>query len=118
MNVIIASEVIHPGGAETFILRLAQALHKNGHNIRVFVFYKHLLNRELCRIIAPDVEIIHADIPAYTLLQKIDGLLFRLKIDLSLRDMLIRRSLKNLIKKHGTQVIHSHLLKVDKLCLD
>lgn len=118
MNIVLASEVIHPGGAETFILRLAQALHKRGHNVRVFVCYNHLLNRELCRILAPDVTVTPATIPTAKLLGKIDGLLFRLGIDFSLRDLFIKSSLRKLTKEQKTNVIHSHLLKVDKLCLD
>jgi len=118
MNIILASEVIHPGGAETFILRLAQALHNNGHDVRVFVFYNELLNRELCKLIAPDVQVVAANIPAAKITAKVDGLFFRTKTDFSLRDVYIRRSLKKLITEHKTEVIHSHLLKVDKLCLD
>lgn len=118
MNIIIASEVIHPGGAETFILRLAQALHEKGHKVKVFVFYKHLLNKKLCTIFAPDVKIVSADIPYHSLLSKIDGALFRLRKDFSLRDYYIRKSLAKLIKTHKAHVIHGHLLKVDKICLD
>lgn len=118
MNIILASEVIHPGGAETFILRLAQAFHKKGHNVSVFVFYNHMLNRELCKILAPDVEIVAADIPVAGLLSKVDGLLFRMGIDYSIRNTFIRGSLKKLIRKQKTNIIHSHLLKVDNLCLD
>lgn len=118
MNIVLASEVIHPGGAETFILRLAQALHKKGHKVSVFVFYSHMLNHELCKILAPDVEIVPADIPVAGLLGRIDGLLFRLGVDYSVRNIFIRSTLKSLIKKQKTNIIHSHLLKVDKLCLD
>lgn len=117
MNIILASEVIHPGGAETFILRLAEALKRQGQDARVFVFYNNLLNRELCKILAPDVEIIAAEIPMPGLLGKIDGLLFRLGIDYSIRNRFISRSLNKLIQRQKTQIIHSHLLKVDNLCL-
>ncbi|MBZ0100490.1 MAG: glycosyltransferase family 4 protein, partial [Taibaiella sp.] len=118
MNIILASEVIHPGGAETFILRLAQALKQQGHDARVFVFYNHLLNRELCKILAPDVEIVAAEIPLAGLLGKVDGLLFRLGIDSSTRNIFIRKSLNKLIQQQKTNIVHSHLLKVDNLCLD
>lgn len=118
MNIILASEVIHPGGAETFILRLAQALKRQDHDARVFVFYNHLLNRELCKILAPDVEIVAADIPMAGLLGKIDGLMFRLGMDYSIRNYFISKSLKRLTQAQKTNIIHSHLLKVDKLCLD
>ncbi|MCB0700169.1 MAG: glycosyltransferase family 4 protein [Chitinophagales bacterium] len=118
MNIIIASEVIHPGGAETFILRLAQALHDKGHKVCVFVFYKQLLNYDLCKILAPDVTVIAADIPSATILQKADGLLFRHGIDNSFRNNHIKKSLRKLIRSFKPDVIHSHLLKVDKICLD
>lgn len=118
MNIILASEVIHPGGAETFILRLAQALYGKKHNVVVFVFYNDFLNRELCKLLAPDVTIVHGDIPLNSIVKKIDGLLFRLKIDFSLRNMFIRKTLRKLIGSQKTDVIHSHLLKVDRLCLE
>lgn len=118
MNIILASEVIHPGGAETFILRLAQAFQNKGHKVVVFVFYKELLNYDLCKVLAPDVEIIPAEIPARTLLQKADSALFRLKIDHSIRAGYIKSSFRKLIADFKPDVIHSHLLKVDKLCLD
>ncbi len=118
MNILLASEVIHPGGAETFILRLAQALHQQGHNVQVFVFYEELLNRELCKIFAPDVTVTAATIPNSKVLGKMDGLMFRLKQDHSFRRRHIKASLKKLIAQHKTDVIHSHLLKVDELCLE
>lgn len=118
MNIVLASEVIHPGGAETFILRLAQALQKKGHNVSVFVFYNHMLNRELCKILAPGVEVVPADIPVAGLLGKLDGLLFRLGVDYSVRNIFIKSTLKKLVIKQKTNIIHSHLLKVDNLCLD
>lgn len=118
MNIILASEVIHPGGAETFILRLANALHQKGNNVHVFVFYNHLLNRELCNIIAPGVKVTAAEIPAYRFLSKVDGLLFRLGIDFSIRNIFIKRSLQKIIKQQSTDIIHSHLLKVDSLCMN
>ena len=118
MKIIIASEVIHPGGAETFILRLAQALHEKGHDVCVFVFYEDFLHYNLCEIFAPDVKIIPAKIPVNTLLRKVDSGLFRLGIDKSFRATYIKKSLKQLIKNHQPDVIHSHLLKVDRLCLE
>lgn len=118
MNIILASEVIHPGGAETFILRLSQALHNSGHNVHVFVFYSELLNNDLCKLLAPGVTIVPAAIPASKMLRKIDSLFFRFKIDVGLRKFFIKKSLLQLIASHKTQVIHSHLLKVDELCLE
>lgn len=118
MNIILASEVIHPGGAETFILRLAQALKNKGHNVTVFVFYEQILNYDLCKILAPAVSIVPAQIPGNKILSKVDGLLFKLGIDFSVRNIFIRKSLKKLIANQKTDIIHSHLLKVDSLCLN
>lgn len=118
MNIVLATEVIHPGGAETFILRLANALHARGNKVFVFVFYEHLLNYNLCKLLAPDVTIIPAKIPMASLLGKADGLLFRLGIDRSIRNYFIRKTLRGLVTREKIDVIHSHLLKADRLALD
>ncbi|MEZ5016876.1 MAG: glycosyltransferase family 4 protein [Flavipsychrobacter sp.] len=118
MNILLATEVIHPGGAETFILRLATSLQKAGHNVHLFIFYKDGFNDKLYNLLAPNVPITKAHIPNSFLLRKIDGVLFRLKIDYSFRIQYIKKALRKVIATHKTEVIHSHLLKTDSVCLD
>ena len=117
MNIILVTEVIHSGGAETFVLRLAKALLEQGHNPAVFSFYRGLSNEQLPEVFAPGVPVIYADIPADGVLSKADGLLFRANIDIRVRDWFIKRSLKKTIKEHCCDVLHSHLLKVDRVCV-
>jgi len=117
MNILLATEVIVPGGAEAFVLRLSKAFQDRGHSVVVFGFYENQGDSNIARIIAPSVEVVWAKYPFPALLQKVDGLLFRLKIDNSVRNYFVKRSLKKLIKRQRTEVMHSHLLKVDAMCV-
>lgn len=117
LNILLATEVIHPGGAETFVLRLSNALQNCGHKVHIFIFYKDQLNEGLCKMYAPNVPLTTANIPFAWLLSKIDAGFFRLNIDISLRNFFIKRSLAKILKQEKTKVIHSNLLKSDKICL-
>ena len=67
---------------------------------------------------APQIKVLWPIIPSNTLFSKIDSLLFRLKIDKGLRDYYIRSSFEELINTMKPDIIHSHLLKVDKIATD
>lgn len=118
MNILLATEVIVPGGAEAFVLRLSKAYMDKGHSVVVFGFYEEQGDSSIADIIAPGVKVIWAKYPVPALLRKLDGLLFRLKIDRSFRNYFVKRSLTCAVKQHGIEVIHSHLLKVDAICLN
>lgn len=117
LNILLATEVIHPGGAETFVLRLSNALKQRGHKVHIFIFYEDNFNEGLYKMFAPDVPLTIANIPFSWLMSKIDAALFRMNIDFSFRSFFIKRSLAKLIKKEKTKIIHSNLLKSDKICL-
>lgn len=117
LNILLATEVIHPGGAETFVLRLSNALKQRGHKVHIFIFYEDNFNEGLYKMFAPDVPLTIANIPFSWLMSKIDAALFRMNIDFSFRSFFIKRSLSKLIKKEKTKIIHSNLLKSDKICL-
>ncbi|OSZ81875.1 hypothetical protein CAP35_00980 [Chitinophagaceae bacterium IBVUCB1] len=118
LNILLATEVIHPGGAETFVLRLSNALRQKGHKVHIFIFYEEQFNEKLYKLFAPDVPLTIAAIPFPWLLGKIDAGLFRMNIDVSLRNFFIKRSLAKIIRREKVKVIHSNLLKSDKLCLE
>lgn len=118
MKILIATEVIHPGGAETFLLRLAQALHQKGHEVVIFNFRGDIYHKELKERIAPDVTVVCADNPAGILTKAADAAATRLKFDLSLRNKYIRRSLHKLIDSFKPDIIHSHLFKTDIICCE
>lgn len=117
MNILLATEVIVPGGAEAFVLRLSKAFQERGHSVVVFGFYEDQGDSRIAGVIAPGVELVWAKYPFPALLQKVDGLLFRLRIDCSIRNYFVKRSLKKLIRRQHTEVMHSHLLKVDAMCV-
>ncbi len=117
LNILLATEVIHPGGAETFVLRLSNALKQCGHKVHIFIFYQDQFNEGLYKMFAPDVPLTTANIPFSWLMSKIDAALFRINIDFSFRNFFIKRSLNRLVKKEKTKIIHSNLLKSDKMCL-
>jgi glycosyltransferase involved in cell wall biosynthesis len=117
MNILLATEVIVPGGAEAFVLRLSRAFMDRGHSVFVFGFYEEQGDSNIANIIAPGVKVIWAKYPFPSFLRKLDGLLFRLKIDRSFRNYFVKRSLTRAVKQHNVEIMHSHLLKVDEMCL-
>ncbi|MBS1773705.1 MAG: glycosyltransferase family 4 protein [Bacteroidetes bacterium] len=117
MNILLATEVIHPGGAETFVLRLSRALQQEGHKVHIFIFYDKQFNDKLYQSVASSVPLTIAKIPMPWLLSKMDSFLFKLNIDFSFSNFFIRRSLNNILQEEKTDIIHSHLLKTDNLCL-
>ena len=80
MNIVLAIEVIAPGGAETFVLRLAKALEDRGNRVIIYAFYKNNFNPELHKKLAPNVQILWPHMRLPWLAQKIDGLFFRLRV--------------------------------------
>ncbi len=117
MNIVLAIEVIAPGGAETFVLRLAKALEDRGNRVIVYAFYKNNFNKTLHRTLAPNVQIIWPHMRMPWLARKIDGLFFRLKINRNIQKKYIKGALIKLMQAGSTDIIHSNLLKVDRICV-
>lgn len=118
MNILLTTEVIHPGGAETFVLRLSSALQYAGHNVQILIFYKKGFNKKLYNLLAPDVPLSFAEIPAPSFLRKVDSFFLKSSTDYSIRDRFIKQTIKKIIEQNDIEVIHSHLLKVDRLCIE
>ena len=116
MNIVLAIEVIAPGGAETFVLRLAKTLEDRGHRVIVYAFYKNNFNTALHKTLAPNVQIIWPHMRLPWVARKIDGLFFRLRINRNIQKKYIKGALKKLMQASGTDIIHSNLLKVDRIC--
>ncbi len=117
MVIILAIEVIAPGGAETFVLRLAKALEDKGNRVIVYAFDKNKFHEALHRTLAPNVQIIWPYMRLPWLARKLDGLFFRLKVRRNIQVKYIKGALKRLIQVTQPDVIHSNLLKVDRVCL-
>jgi len=117
MKILLATETLHPGGAEAFVLRLADALQHNGHQVTIFSFYKNYYNKGFHFANAPQSTVGHAKIPFAPFFQKLDGLFRRLNIDIGFVDFFIKYSLKKIMLATQADLIHSHLFKTDRLCL-
>lgn len=118
MKILLTTDIIHAGGAETLVLRLAQALQDRGHEVSLFVFYKEKSDLALAKKIAPRVSIYYAGIPFLFLLQKLDSLFLKLHIDYSIINYFLKRSLRHFIQKKGVEIIHSHLFTADIIGCD
>ncbi|KAA5548320.1 glycosyltransferase family 4 protein [Adhaeribacter rhizoryzae] len=112
MNILITVETLVTGGAETFALRFAQALSKD-HKVFLYRFYDNLIDQDIVNKLAPDVKKLTFKHSLDEFLRKFDSLLNKINIEHSLRNLLIKKHLKKIIKKHNIQVVHSNQFKVD-----
>lgn len=112
MKIILITETLHAGGAETFVVRLANALAFN-HEVILVNIYPHASRKGLINQVSKNVTLINLRFPMRTVLSKIDALIYRGKIDWSCMEVLIRIKLTNLIRYFKPSVIHTHLFKPD-----
>lgn len=112
INVLIVVDTLLTGGAEIFALRLSKAL---SENCNVFLFCKHYskVNFDLINLYFPSINLIRINGLFLKFLDKLDSVLFRFKIDISLFDLRIQHYIQKLIFKHSINVIHSNLATVD-----
>jgi glycosyltransferase involved in cell wall biosynthesis len=118
MRIVLTTDVIHAGGAETFVLRLAQALHKNGHDVSIYVLYETSIDKKVLNAIAPDVPVHAPRLPFLRILQLTDSFFLKMKIDVSLINSLLVRDMHKFILQNKTQVIHSHLFTADLVAVE
>lgn len=112
---MLISETLQIGGAETFVLRLSQALAMLGHSVSLFVLRGEKVNKKLVESLIKNVDVstvtVHGSV--LRLVLKLDGLLFVLGCSFSvLRWLQIRQVKKHLIAVDA-EVVHSHLLTAD-----
>lgn len=115
MKILLTVEDLRTGGAQTFVLRLAQALHVAGHSVHLYSHFAHYTNENLVRQLAPDVPVIafgNAKL-ADKGLRKLDGLGRRLGIKASLRDVKLIQHLSQTIRELRPDVVNTHTIKAD-----
>ena len=118
MNILVAVEELRFGGAQTFALRLAQALHEAGHGVWLYTMYGNLTETDLVRRLAPDVPVLacRPGIAAIdTLVQRADGWLERHGQHRSLRRGAVRTHLRRMLRQHRIDVVSSNTFKSDEL---
>ena len=116
MKILIVLEDLRTGGAQTFALRLAQALHVAGHTVHLYDQYAHLVNQNLIQQLAPSVPLISygSESPKLdAVLRKAAGLGRRLGRPDWLREEQMIRHLRQTIKRLAPDVVNSHTIKAD-----
>lgn len=118
MNILIAVEELRVGGAQTFALRLAQALHEAGHRVYLYAMYWQLVEHELAQRLAPDVEVLTyqpAVLALDKLLQRADGWWQRRQYAVELRQPRLLGHLRKLLVDKKIEVVSSNTFKADHL---
>lgn len=113
LKIILVTETLVIGGAETFVLRLASFLRRRGEHVVLYVLRADKINAVLVSSIAPDIAIEPGRIPYLKLISKLDGLLFRLGCNFSLLRYLQIRRLRAYLSAEQPDIVHSHLLTSD-----
>lgn len=113
MEILLVLNELTTGGAEIFVLRLADGLQTAGHRVTLLTLRGESFEPELIRSYWPEAEAIHYRHPWLPLLMKLDGLLFRLRFDWSLLRLFQFRYLRRIIRRLQPDLVHSHLFSSD-----
>lgn len=117
MHVLMVTETLTAGGAETFVIRLANAL-ASDHRVTIAVLHGEMVKPELIDRVTKSVRVERLILPAKQQWFRIDGLLRRIGIDWSAIRTAQHRWLSAIARRGQTDVIHSHLLKADRLAAE
>jgi glycosyltransferase involved in cell wall biosynthesis len=113
LKIVIVTEALCTGGAETFVLRLANALREKGRPVLIVILREDLINHDMVNEITNYDVLAPIKIPCLRLVLKLDGLLYKLGLQFSLLRWLQVLGLRNLLLAARAAVAHSHLLTAD-----
>lgn len=114
MRILLLTETLTAGGAETFVVRLANALAAS-HEVTVAVMHGEMVHPAVVAPLDRRVRLDSLLLPAKRLLFKADSALRHAGVDISFLHLLQKRWLRQIVERDRPQVIHSHLLKADRL---
>lgn len=117
MRILIVTETLTTGGAETFVIRLANALAAD-HAVMIAVLHGELVHPALVDRVAPGVGVERLELPAKRWLFRADSVLRRIGVDWSAIRTVQHRWLAAVVRRFAPDVIHSHLLKADRVAAD
>lgn len=117
MKIMLVTETLVTGGAETFVVRLANAVAR-AHDVSIVVLEGDLIDETLLAQLDRRVTAHSFDPPGRWPLRMADGALRRCGIDFSPRYALAKAWFRALLRREQPDVIHSHLLKSDRLVAD
>ncbi|WP_324671891.1 glycosyltransferase family 4 protein [Hymenobacter sp. GOD-10R] len=118
MRILITVEDLRIGGAQTFALRLAQALFEAGHHVWLYDMYWQYTEHDLVQRLAPDVKLVQYK-PTFdkldTLLLRTDDWWQRHGYDINLRNKNLCQHLRKVINDNKIEVVSSNTFKCDAL---
>lgn len=117
MRILILLETLTTGGAEMFGLRLANAL-VGEHEVMLAVMNGELVEPSLRKLVDDRIRLDALRLPLKRSWFRFDTLLRRLRLDRSAIRAAQARWLGRLVRDFQPDVVHSHLLKADRLALD
>jgi glycosyltransferase involved in cell wall biosynthesis len=116
MKILIACEDLRIGGAQKFALSLAKGLQEAlRYNIFIYSQYSDYIDYSLVKRIYPEAKIISPNIPGDFLIRKLDSLIRKMKIDFSLRNIIVIQNIQKTIRRFSIHQVHSNMFKSDYL---
>ena len=113
MQIVLVTETLSTGGAETFVLRLAAALLAAGNQVSVFVLRGEHINKAMARSLFSEGRLVAVRVPLLALLSKVNGFLFHIRAGFSLLRWLQVRQLSRFLATVRPDIVHAHLLTAD-----
>ncbi len=117
MRILLVTETLTAGGAETFVIRLANALAAD-HEVIIAVLHGEKVNPALVAKVGTGVRVERLGLPSKRLLFKADSVARRLGVNWSINRRIQHHWLLQIVKRWSPDVIHSHLLKADRTASD
>lgn len=114
MHILLLTETLTAGGAETFVVRLANALAAD-NQVMIAVMHGHRDHPAVAARIDRQVRVERFVQPGIRWLFKADSALRKAGIDIPVIHIQQHRWLRRLCGQFVPHVIHSHLLKADRL---
>lgn len=112
MKLLIVTETLYPRGAETFVVRLANALSAI-HDVTVLNLHPYWSKAGLTDQLEKKIQLIERTSSYRWFKQKFDGLFLKLGIDKSIVEADIVSYIHQVITENNIDVVHSHLFKAD-----
>ena len=117
MRILFTTTNLDLGGAQMFIMRLAEELYDNGHEVYVYNHQPEWSNKEFLSSFSKKIKIIsYTDNSLFlSLTWKLNGFLSRLNKNYAFRNWINERKFKKTLLKYKFDIINSQMYTADSL---
>ena len=117
MRILFTTTNLDLGGAQMFIMRLAEELYDNGHEVFVYNHQPEWSNREFLSSFSKKIKIISYTDNSFllSLTWKLNGFLSRLNKNYTFRNWINDRKFKKTLLKYNFDIINSQMYTADRL---